>query len=157
MEFPDKRRFVKKGFECLSMATSGKLTLHRGHSGVTIPSMRSLSHCERNGERFERLLSSTALFLPLLTFHLSLSLFSLYSLSLLLSSKTDRRKPTKFTYLQAVFFFHPLPDLSACKRITLLRSPPTTLQSNSLFVRRSNKTFVRRYIPKYFVSIREIF
>ncbi|EZA55316.1 hypothetical protein X777_04769 [Ooceraea biroi] len=25
MEFPDKRRFVKKGFEYLSMATSGKL------------------------------------------------------------------------------------------------------------------------------------
>ncbi|KYN20575.1 hypothetical protein ALC57_07064, partial [Trachymyrmex cornetzi] len=27
IEFPDKRRFVKKGFEYLSMATSGKLTL----------------------------------------------------------------------------------------------------------------------------------
>jgi hypothetical protein len=36
MEFPDKRRFVKKGFEYLSMATSGKLkpplVAFRGHN-----------------------------------------------------------------------------------------------------------------------------
>ena len=36
IEFPDKRRFVKEGFEYLSMATSGKLTLR----GIPKPQCR---------------------------------------------------------------------------------------------------------------------
>lgn len=116
MEFPDKRRFVKKGFEYLSMATSGKLTL-RGipesqcHECAFLIPMSEKRRSEiRRREKQNRSV-------PL----------------------RDRRKPAKFTYLRLV-----LSSLDPPKRITVLRyivlSSTYGVSPDFLLARRQKRT-----------------